>query len=136
MKIIKGGVSNPTSTTGNIETVWFKAVYEYDNSTFTGEPTSDGGVNKIFVNGVPLVWSSFDKEWKYSTKLDDNGKLTFEVTGVEDMQYKLTQFVDAAGPQSITWGKPFFETVVGMLSIVALLVVVAAVVIFVIRKRI
>jgi hypothetical protein len=112
-----------------MESVWFKAVYEYDWSSFTGEPAADGGVNKMFVNGVPLVWSSSDNEWKYGTKLDDSGKLTFVVTGVEDTQDKLTKFFDDAGSQSITWEKPFFETVVGMLSIGAFLVVVAVVVI-------
>jgi hypothetical protein len=88
------------------------------------------------VNGVPLVWSSFDKVWKYSNKLDDNGRLTFEVSGVEDMQYKLTKFVDAAGPQSITWEKPFLETPVGIALILAALVVVAAGSIFFLRKRV
>ena len=135
VKITQGGVSNQETKTGNMESVWFKAVYEYDNSSFTGEPTADGGVNKMFVNGIPLVWSSFDKVWKYSTKLDDNGKLTFEVTGVEDMQYKLTKFIDAAGPQSITWEKPFLETPVGIASVVAALAVIVAGVIFYLRKR-
>jgi hypothetical protein len=102
VKITQAGVSNQITKTGNMEIVWFKAVYEYDNSSFTGEPTVNGGVNKIFVNGIPLIWSSFDKEWKYSTKLDDNGKLTFEVTGVEDLHYKLTKFIDAAGARACT----------------------------------
>jgi endonuclease YncB( thermonuclease family) len=136
VKITQGGVSNQLTRTGNMETVWFKAVYEYDNEEFTGEPTADYGMNKIFVNGIPLVWSSFDKSWKYSTKLDDNGKLTFEVTGVEDMQYKLTTFIDAAGPQSITWEKPFLETPGGIASIAAVLAIIAAGVIFFLRKRI
>ncbi len=135
MKITQGWVSNSMTNTGNMESVWFKAVYEYDNEEFTGEPTADGGMNKIFANGVPLQWSSFDKVWKYSTKLDDNGKLTFEVTGVEDMQYKLTKFVDAAGPQSITWEKPFLETPVGIASVIAVLAVILAGAIFVLRKR-
>jgi hypothetical protein len=133
VKISKGGVSSPTTHTGNMETVWFKAVYEYDNSSFTGEPTANGGINKIFVNGIPLIWSSFDKVWKYSTKLDDNGKLTFEVTGVEDMQYKLTKFVDATGPQSITWEKPFLETTVGIVSVAAVMAMVVAASIYLVR---
>ncbi len=135
VRITQGGVSNQLTKTGNMETVWFKAVYEYDYSNFTGEPTDDGGMNKITVNGIPMIWSSFDKEWKYSIKLDENGKLTFEVTGVEDMQYKLTKFVDDAGPQSITWEKPFLETPVGIVSIIVTLGLVAAGVLFFIRKR-
>jgi hypothetical protein len=135
VRITQGGVSNQLTKTGNMETVWFKAVYEYDYSNFTGEPTDDGGMNKITVNGIPMIWSYFDKEWKYSAKLDENGKLTFEVTGVEDMQYKLTNFVDDAGPQSITWEKLFLETPVGIVSIVVTLGLVAAGVLFFIRKR-
>jgi hypothetical protein len=135
IRIIQGGVSNPLTKAGNMETVWFKAVFEYDNSSFTGEPLIYGDINKIFVNGVPLVWSSSDKMWKYSTKLDDNGKLTFEVTGVEDMRYKLTKFIDAAGPQSITWEKPFLETQFGLLSVLAFLVITVGAVIFFTRRR-
>jgi len=136
VRITQGGVSSQLTKTGNMETVWFKAVYEYDYSSFTGEPTTNGDMNKITVNGIPLVWSSYDKEWKYSTKLDENGKLTFEVTGVEDMQYKLTKFVDDAGPQSITWEKPFLETPVGITSVVAVLAVIVAGAIFFLRKRV
>jgi len=135
VKITQGGVSNSLTRTGNMETVWFKAVYEYNGEEFTGELTGDGGMNKIFVNGVPLIWSSFDKVWKFSTKLDDNGKLTFEVTGVEDMQYKLTTFIDAAGAQSITWEKPFFGTPAGIASVVTILVIIAACTMFFLRKR-
>jgi micrococcal nuclease len=135
VKIIQGGVSTISTRARNVESVWFRAVYEYDNSRFTGEPLIYGDINKIFVNGIPLVWSSKDKEWKHSTKLDENGKLTFEVTGVEDMRYKLTKFVDAVGPQSITWEKPFLETPVGIASVVAVLAVIIAGVMFFLRKR-
>jgi hypothetical protein len=93
-------------------------------------------MNKIFVNNMPLTWFSFDKVWKYSTKLDDSGKLTFEVTGIEDMRYKLTKFIDAAGPQSITWEKPFLETPFGMVSVAAVLTIIVAGMIFFLRKRI
>jgi hypothetical protein len=130
VKITQGGVSKSMAKTGDTESVWFKAVYEYDNEEFTGDK------GEIFVNNIPLLWSSFDRVWKYSTKLDDNGKLTFEVSGVEDRQYKLTKFIDAAGPQSITWEKPFLETPVGIASIAAVLAIIVAGVIFFLRKRI
>jgi hypothetical protein len=131
VKITQGGASNSLTKPGSMESVWFKAVYESSGEEFTGEVTSDGGINKIFANGIPMTWSSFDRVWKYSTKLDDNGKLTFEVTGVEDTQYKLTKFVDAAGSQSITWEKPFLETPVGMVSVAAVLaIIIAGVILF------
>ena len=31
--------------------IWFRAIYEYDNTTFIGD------MGQIFVNRVPLVWS-------------------------------------------------------------------------------
>jgi hypothetical protein len=135
VKIIQGGVTSELTKTGNIESVWFKAIYEYDGKEFTGVPLADNSSNKLFVNGVPMIWSSFEKTWKYSTKLDDNGTLTFKVTGIEDISYKLTKYVDAVGLQSITWEKPFIETPLGMLSVVTVLALIIAGVIFVIRKR-
>jgi hypothetical protein len=135
VKITQGGVTNTLTKTGNMEGVWFKAIYEYDSKEFTGEPTADGSMNKIWVNGIPMTWSSFDKVWKYSTKLDDNGKLTFEVTSIEDMRYKLTTFIDAAGSQSITWEKPFLETPVGIASSIAAAAIIIAGLIFFFRKR-
>jgi endonuclease YncB( thermonuclease family) len=135
--IIRGGVSNQLTKPGIMDTVWFKAVYEYDNSSFAGEAMIYGDVNRLFVNGVPMVWSSSDKAWTHSAKLDDNGKVTFEVTGVEDMQYKLTKFIDVVGPQSITWWEqPFLETPVGIASMVSVCVLIMAGAILVLRKRI
>ena len=129
VKIVEGGVSNPTARTGDMESVWFKAVYEYDNSTFTG----DDGV--LYVNNLPMVWSSFDKTWKYNIKIDDPGKLVFEVNRVEDKQYGLTKFIDAVGSQSITWEKPFLETPVGIASVFIVLAAIAAGAILYLRKR-
>jgi hypothetical protein len=138
VKITQGGVSKSLTKTGDIENVWFKAIYEYSGEEFSGEPTAKYffSVNRMMVNGVPMVWSSSDRVWKYSTKLDDNGKLTFEVTGIEDTQYKLTKFVDAAGPQSITWWQqPFFETPVGIASVVAVLAIIVAGAVLFLWKR-
>ncbi len=135
IKITQSGVSSQLTKTGNNETVWFKAIYEYDGKEFTGELTADGSANKLFVNNVPLVWSNLEKVWKYSTKLDDNGKLTFEVTGVKDVQYKLTKFIDTTGPQYIIWEKPFLETTVGIILAVTVLATIIVSVMFFIRKR-
>jgi hypothetical protein len=71
----------------------------------------------------------------YSTKLNDSGTLVFEVTGVEDMRYKLTKLVYAASPLSITWEKPFLETPIGIATFVITLTIVVAGLIFLVRKR-
>ena len=121
IKIIQGGVSNQTTKIGNLESVWFKAVYEFDKEEFTGDKGS------IYVDDLPMTWSSLDKAWKYSTKLDAEGMLTFKVSKVEDSKYGLTKFIDAVGPQSITWEKPSQETHVGIANTLAILAIVTAV---------
>jgi sugar lactone lactonase YvrE len=122
IRITEGGVSNEMARTGNEESVWFKAVYEYDGEEFTGEPSEDYVQNKLFVNGIPLAWNSIDKMWKNYTMLEDDGILTFEVTGVEDNRFNLSSFIDDVGPQSITWEKPFYMPTFGMVSIATLVI--------------
>lgn len=101
-----------------------QAVYEYDGEEFTGDK------GKILVNNIPLMWSISERVLNFSINLDGSGKLTFEVSGIEDMQYKLTTFTDAVGPQSIVWEKPFLETAAGIASVAAILAVIAAWTIF------
>jgi hypothetical protein len=96
INIFDGGVSEETSNIGNMETVWFKARYEYDGEEFTDQ----NGV--LCVNNVPLSWSSHDGQWKYSTTLDEPGRIVLEVTGVEDNKYGLTVINDEVGPLTIT----------------------------------
>ena len=129
VKIVQGGVASPRSKTGEVVGVWFKAVYEYDLEEFTGDVNADGGINKIFLNGVPMVWFSTDRIWRYDAKSDFGGNFTYIITGVEDTRYKLSTYVNAAGPRFIIWEKPFFETPLGVLSImlfIAATILVAA----------
>jgi len=130
VKIIQGGVSGPTIRTGETGSVWFKAVYEYDNEEFTGDKGT------LYVNHLPMTWSSFDYTWKYSTKLDEPGSLLFEVTDIVDRKYGLTSIIDTIGTQTLVWETPFIETSAGILSIAAALAVVTAGIIFYLRKRI
>jgi hypothetical protein len=85
---------------------------------------------------MPMVWSASDNVWRYSTKLDKNGTIIFDVTGVEDKQFKLTQLNDITGHQSITWEKASSETSVVIPSVVAVLSVVIVGIIYYYRKRI
>jgi streptogramin lyase len=120
IRITEGGISNEVTRTGNVESVWFKAVYEYDGEEFTDEPSEDSAQNKIYVNGTPLLWNNDDKTWKYYTTLEDEGTLTFEVTGVEDNRFNLSSFIDDVGPQSISWENSIYMPRVGMISIATL----------------
>jgi len=130
VEVYDGGVSNEVSRVGDMETVWFKARYEYGGEEFTER---DG---VLFVNGMPLVWSSYDNQWKYSTSLDESGSRVFEVTDVEDYNYGLTMLNDEVGPLTVVWEKPFWETPVGVISIGGLVVVIVSMAVFFFRKRI
>ena len=101
--IVNGGVSKETTSIGKMETVWFKALYEYDKETFTGE---DG---VLYVNGEPMIWSSHDEIWKYTAVREKPGSIRFEVTGVEDRRYGLTVIEDLVGPATIEWQRPFWQ---------------------------
>lgn len=129
VKITVGGVTNSHATTGSTESVWFKAAYEYDGEEFSADK------GQVFVNNTPMVWSESDRTWRYNAKLDVADELTFEVSGIEDTQYKLTTFIDAVGPQTITWEKPFLETPAGIASIAAVLAVVAAMTLFFLMEK-
>jgi len=130
IKIIEGGVTKGSTSINKLETVWFKAEYEYDGIEFT----SQDGV--LYVNNLPLSWSSHDGQWKYSTTLDEPGSIVFEVTGVEDNRYGLTVIDDEVGSLTITWERPFWETPVGIISIGGIIVVLVSAALFFLRKRI
>jgi len=97
VKIVEGGVSNGLTNIGQNETVWFRAVYEYDNVTF------DDSKGTLYVNGTAMAWSSSNNRWEKSFSFDTAGVRTFEISGVSDIQYDLTSINDEAGAQSITW---------------------------------
>jgi len=130
IKIVEGEVNKETSKVGDMETVWFKVVYEFDEEEFTDQ---DG---VIYVNNIPMSWSSHDRRWKYSTTLDEPGSIVFEITGIDDNKYGLSVIKDTVGPLTIEWERQFWETPVGIMSIGALIVVLVSVVIFFLRKRI
>lgn len=130
IKILEGGVTEDNARIGDMETVWFKAIYEFDDDEFTDQ---DG---VLYVNNVPMSWSSHDKRWKYSTTLDEPGSIVFEVTGVDNNKYGLSIINDTLGQLSIEWERPFWETPIGIMSIGALIVVLVSAVIFFLRKRI
>jgi len=128
--VIEGGTSKQKARIGDTETVWFKAVYEYDEEEFTGQE------GKLYVNNEPLTWSSHDRQWKYGTTLEGPGNIVFEITSVDDNRYSLTIIDDKVGPLTITWERPFWETTVGIISIGGVIVVLVAASTFFLRKRI
>jgi hypothetical protein len=96
--IIGGGVSHSQLDAGQTGTVWFTAIYRYDNKLFKG---ADG---TLYVNNQNLAWLSGKEVWARNYTFDTTGTRTFTVSGVKDTTYDLTKINDNVGPLSITWG--------------------------------
>ena len=96
------------------ETVWLRAVYEYDGAVF------DGTKGTLYVNNSAMTWSSDNNRWEHTYSFDTAGNRTFRVSGIFDSQFGLTSLNDAVGPLLILWAgtAPFwmqwwFWTIIG-----------------------
>lgn len=96
LKIVDGGVSSSSVYLDEIFTVWFKAVYEYDNSTF------DDASGRLYLNGSAMDWSTGNQRWELKLASNSSGQEMYKVTGFSDAKYNLTSANDVAGPQIIT----------------------------------
>jgi len=121
VKIIEGGVTNSESKVKESETVWFKAVYEYDDEVF------DGSKGSLEINGESGQWSETNRRWELVHSPEDPTIMTFEVTGINDETYGLTSLNDIAGKQTIEWksagipGFPYGAIILGILLSAAVL---------------
>ena len=97
IKISEGGVSSELCNVGSTQTIWVKAVYEYDNTVF------DFNNGIIYMNNTPMSWSSAENRWEYHYTSDNVETLTFTVTSVTDNIYGLTSIHDISGLKRITW---------------------------------
>ena len=130
IKIVEGGVSANVSVVGRMETVWFKATYEYDNEIF------DGTKGTLYVNGSAMTWSTEHDRWEYNFTSDVPDSKTFQATGVLDRQYSLTKINDIARPQSITWReRSFIESPLGTATIFSAITILILATVYVLLKR-
>jgi len=111
IRIIGGDVSNLQTYTGQIETVWFIAIYEYDNQVFKGTIERklflDVSANAtIMIIDDPLIWSYGKDRWEKGYSFDTEGTRTFKTSRVIDTLYQLTRVEDSVGPLNITWIVP------------------------------
>jgi hypothetical protein len=97
IKVISGGTSNQIATVNKPVTVWFKAQYEYDNSTF------DGSSGTLYVNGLPMKWSDPGQRWERFFNSSQLEKLTFNVTRVDDTRFGLSTINVQSSPISSEW---------------------------------
>jgi len=128
--IVDGGVSRGITSIGNMETVWFKALYEYDKEEFTGE---DG---VLYVNCEPMIWSSHDKVWKYTAVREEPGSIIFEITGADDRRYGLRVIQDLVGPLTITWHRPFWQEPIGIISMgLTITLIISFIILYLMKKN-
>lgn len=100
--ITGGGTTKEVLVLGETATIWFRAAYEYDGSTFTGANGS------LYTNGLQMNWSQTNTRWECIYQADAVGLMNFAVSEVYDASQGLTTINDAAGTQTITvWSTPF-----------------------------
>ncbi|MCW3995066.1 MAG: DUF2341 domain-containing protein [Candidatus Bathyarchaeota archaeon] len=111
IKIIDGGLTNTSVSLGDRSTVWFKAAYEYDSSTFNNA----NGV--LQVNASAMTWSSANSRWEYSYLASAPGTVALKVSSVTDNQFGLTKINDVVGAQFLMVNyQPFYVTTNSSLS--------------------
>lgn len=91
--IVDGGLTKDSIAKGETVTVWFKAVYEYDNTTF-----NDGA---LYVNGSALTWSVTNNRWEYNFTAATLGTESFRITGATDNLYGITAVNDTTGAKTL-----------------------------------
>jgi len=103
IQIISVGVSKDSTIVGKFEKVWFKAVYEYDNKSYT----SLKGL--LYINDEPLRYSSLYNRWEKNVSSDKPETTVSKITKFEDYQYELTEINDIVGSQILSWERPIWE---------------------------
>jgi hypothetical protein len=96
IKITDGGMTENQVSLGETTTIWYKAIYAYDNSSF-GDTS---GI--LYVNASAMSWSSINNRWEYAYTANTGGTATFVASGMSDNLYNLTSMNDTVGPQILT----------------------------------
>lgn len=97
VKIIEGGATHTSTNITQIETVWFKAQYEFDGEEFGGSKGT------LYVNNSAMIWSSDNNRWESNYTFFTPAAMTFQISYIIDSLYNLTVINDTIGPQLITW---------------------------------
>lgn len=108
IKIIGGGVSRPYTSVKQIETVWFVAVYEYDNELVKGPMgilfVNVFESNNVIITNDPSDWSGEKDRWERNYSFNTPCTRTFKISAVDDKLYGLTEIKDSIEPLIISWG--------------------------------
>jgi len=93
--IVEGDVTKESVFLGEIVTIWFRALYDYDKDIF------DASNGILFVNGQIMVWSTLNNRWEYNYNGTTVGSKAFIISGVYDSSYGLAVINDEIGTQTI-----------------------------------
>jgi hypothetical protein len=94
IKITDGGLTRNPLMLGESTTVWFKAIYEYDNRIFN---STNGN---LYLNETAMQWSTINNRWEYNHTAQTLDTVTFNITKVLDTSYNLTAINNNAGTQT------------------------------------
>jgi hypothetical protein len=97
VKIIEVGATQKTVKANEPSTIWYKAVYEYDNEVF------DGSKGSLYVNDQSLIWSSTNQRWEKEFTFTQPSSTSFKVTGMQENKYGLTTLNDVTSPITVEW---------------------------------
>jgi len=103
LKISSSGVSKSITVPGETETIWFKAVYEYDNNPFNSTTGS------LTINSKEATWNEENERWEIQITHENEIIETFEVTNYFDELYSLSGINHVATTQTISWKNPVVE---------------------------
>jgi len=95
IKIVDGGVTKESVMVGETTTIWFRAIYEYDDVFFEDK----NGV--LYINRSEMSWSKASR-WEFNYTATAHGLNAFIITGVSDSLYGLAVINDPIGAQIIT----------------------------------
>ncbi len=99
MLVSNGGVTDDRVDVGEASTVWFTAVYEYDQVVF------DSSKGVLHVNGSDMAWNAYNSRWEKAYTYTEVTKQYFRVSSVTDFTYGLTVIDNAVGTKSIIWDR-------------------------------
>jgi len=129
--IVDGGPTKESISPGETVTVWFKAIYEYDNSTFDN---SDG--SSLYLNGSAMSWSQPNDRWEQNFTATTLGTDTFVITGFNDSLHGITAINLTAGTETITVSdKPAPASPLLYAILAAFIIVAISVAVFFTRRR-
>jgi len=96
IRITDGGITNPSILLGETTTIWFKAVYEYDDTPFT----NSNGI--LYTNGAPMHWSTINNRWEHNYKANITGVIAFNISQISDELYNITVINDTVGAKIVS----------------------------------